>query len=263
MMQLIYFAGQTGRIGEFDRLVAVAVETGYAGVYVTDHLVPPNPRHDRCLDPWALAARVAARFPEVEVGIMAVNVGAVSIGALARHIHTLRESHGGPVAVGLGAGWHEPDFLESETSMPHWSRRVERLVLVASRLSDQFSTARSGVSLILAGRGRAIRRAAFGLDLAVNCWNFTPDLAAPTRNPRLHSSQAIIFREADRAEVGGADAVELARHGAITSDKALTHWVSMLEAHGCQRLLVPDFHMAGLQDRSAHIRQLGTHLRGL
>lgn len=100
--------GQMGLNWErWKRLAEVVDETGYIGLYRSDHFGNPNPPDQDALDLWASLVWLASHTERIEFGPL---VSPVSF----RHpVHTARmaaavdDLSGGRLVLGMGAGWQE------------------------------------------------------------------------------------------------------------------------------------------------------------
>ena len=99
------------------RDMALAAEaSGLDSVWCADHLLF---RHDedvgaRCTDgiheAWTVLSAVAAITPRVEIGPLVLCVPFRNPALTAKMATTLDEVSGGRLILGLGCGWHEPEF---------------------------------------------------------------------------------------------------------------------------------------------------------
>jgi alkanesulfonate monooxygenase SsuD/methylene tetrahydromethanopterin reductase-like flavin-dependent oxidoreductase (luciferase family) len=89
-----------------------AEEVGFDSFWIPDHLIfknPDQPVHGpwEC---WSLLSALAATTSRMELGTAVTCVGFRSPGLLAKMADTVDEISGGRLVLGLGAGWHEPEY---------------------------------------------------------------------------------------------------------------------------------------------------------
>src|SRR3954447_3585481 len=97
---------------EYRALAAAAEESGFAGLYVGDHLLyrgDGGPERGPW-DAWTLLAALAAVTERVDLGPLVACAGFHPPAVLAKMAATLTEISGGRFVLGLGAGWNEEEF---------------------------------------------------------------------------------------------------------------------------------------------------------
>ena len=104
--------GQLARYAEIRDLARGAEATGLDSVWVYDHLLfrfRENPTRG-IWEAWTLLAGVAEATARVELGTLVVCTAFRNPAVLAKMAATLDEVSGGRLILGLGAGWHQPEF---------------------------------------------------------------------------------------------------------------------------------------------------------
>ena len=105
-------AGQTPRYAEIRDLAMAAEAAGFDSVWVYDHLLfrmGENPTAG-IWECWTLLAALAEATERVELGTVVLCVPFRNPAVLAKMADTLDEVSNGRLILGLGAGWHQPEF---------------------------------------------------------------------------------------------------------------------------------------------------------
>jgi probable F420-dependent oxidoreductase len=172
------------------RTMAERAETlGFDSFWVPDHLIFKNPgeKPHGPWECWSLLSALAATTSRLQIGSLVTCVGFRNPGLLAKMADTIDEISGGRFILGLGAGWHKPEY--DAFGFPYdyrVSRFEEALQIISSLLrtgqvdfEGRFYSARecelrprgpraSGPPILVGGGGdRVIRLAATYAD----AWN--------------------------------------------------------------------------------------------
>ena len=89
-------------------VAAAAEETGFSTLLTWDHY--GLPWGDETLDAWALLSYVAARTRSIRLGTCVTPIPLRPPAQLAKVVATLDLLSGGRAILGVGAGWHRPEF---------------------------------------------------------------------------------------------------------------------------------------------------------
>lgn len=120
---------ESGKAPGWEQLKAAAIQSealGFDSVWVYDHLLHRFEGHETVgfWECWTMLTALAAVTERVELGTTVLCAGFRNPALLAKMAETLDEVCGGRLILGLGAGWHEPEF--SAFNMP-FDHRVSRL----------------------------------------------------------------------------------------------------------------------------------------
>jgi alkanesulfonate monooxygenase SsuD/methylene tetrahydromethanopterin reductase-like flavin-dependent oxidoreductase (luciferase family) len=116
-----------------------AEEVGFDSFWLPDHLLfrfEGEPAHGpwEC---WSLLAGLAAVTSRIKIGTLVVCTGYRNPALLAKMADTVDEISGGRLTLGLGAGWHEPEYLAFGYPPDHRIDRFEEAVkLIRTLLRD-------------------------------------------------------------------------------------------------------------------------------
>ena len=129
----------TGRARSFGEMLeeAVAAENlGYDSVWVMDHIIiERNGRRSFAgPEPLTFLSHVAARTERVALGTLVLCPPFRPPAQLAREAKTLQAASDGRFLLGIGAGWHQPEFDAFGFPFDHLVSRLEEYVEVLNRL---------------------------------------------------------------------------------------------------------------------------------
>ncbi len=109
------------------RLAQKAEDAGLDSVWVADHMIfelhdEPTEGRWEC---WQMLAAIAATTSNVEIGPLVTCMGFRNPALLAKIAETTDEISNGRLILGLGAGWHEPEFTTYGFPYDHRASRFE------------------------------------------------------------------------------------------------------------------------------------------
>ena len=202
------------------RAVAVAAEAaGLDSVWVFDHLLFRFDGETTGIhECWTILAAIAEATSRVELGTIVLCTGFRNAALLAKMAATLDHISGGRLILGIGAGWHDPEFEAFGYPTDHKVGRFEESLAVITGLirdgradlDGRFMTARDAVLLPPARPDLPILVAAKGprmLELAArhaDAWNLAWFGLPDERLARVRGELAGGLR-ARRARPGDAD----------------------------------------------------------
>ncbi|MFQ6134756.1 MAG: LLM class flavin-dependent oxidoreductase [Nitrososphaerales archaeon] len=85
-----------------------AEDMGFDSIWVWDHYMTPS--SNALLDAWILLSHLAAVTSKVSLGSLVTPIPFRPPGMLAKMVATADILSGGRVILGVGAGWHRPEF---------------------------------------------------------------------------------------------------------------------------------------------------------
>lgn len=111
-------------------LAVTAEETGLDSIYGADHLIFHGDRTEGIREGWTALTAVAAVTSRVEVGPLVLAVPFRNPALTAKMAVELDEISGGRFVLGLGCGWHEPEFRDFDFPFDHRVGRFEEALRV-------------------------------------------------------------------------------------------------------------------------------------
>jgi probable F420-dependent oxidoreductase len=196
--------GRTAGYAEMRALALRAEEVGFDSVWVYDHLLyrfPDAPTRG-VWEAWTILSALAEATSRVELGTLVLCTGFRNPALLAKMADALEEVSGGRLILGLGAGWHEPEYDAFGYPFDHRASRFEEAIRIIKPLlrtgevdfDGEYSRARDCVSRprgprpggppILVGTGgpRMLRLTAKYADAWNTCWLGRPTKLAERRS---------------------------------------------------------------------------------
>jgi FMNH2-dependent dimethyl sulfone monooxygenase len=139
MVPLAYGDTEPGRAPSFAETLAfgrTAEAVGLDSIWVFDHLIfRSDGEPDEGLnEAWTTLSALAPTVPRVELGILVMCSSFRNAGLLAKMAGTLDEISEGRLILGLGCGWHEPEYEAFGFPFDHRVGRFEEDLEVTTRL---------------------------------------------------------------------------------------------------------------------------------
>jgi probable F420-dependent oxidoreductase len=132
---LLPFEGNPDEAYRWGSLVAVARRAealGFDSLWVPDHLIFRNPEEEPegAWEAWSLLAALAAVTTRVELGTFVLCTAWRNPALIAKMADTVDEISGGRLVLGLGAGWHKPEFEAFGYPFDHRYARFEEAIRI-------------------------------------------------------------------------------------------------------------------------------------
>jgi alkanesulfonate monooxygenase SsuD/methylene tetrahydromethanopterin reductase-like flavin-dependent oxidoreductase (luciferase family) len=142
MVPLAYGDIEPGKAPAFAQVLAfgrTAEEVGLDSIWVFDHLIfrspeDPNEPDEGLNEAWTTLSALAPVVPRVELGMLVMCSSFRNAGLLAKMAGTLDEISQGRLILGLGCGWHEPEYEAFGFPFDHRVGRFEEGLEVTTRL---------------------------------------------------------------------------------------------------------------------------------
>jgi F420-dependent oxidoreductase-like protein len=96
--------------GVLGTLVQTAEETGFAAVYLPDHLQTVPPSQAFLFESWSLVTQLTARTERIRLGQLVSGNAYRNPALQAKIASTVDVLSNGRLTFGIGAGWYEPDY---------------------------------------------------------------------------------------------------------------------------------------------------------
>ena len=124
-------------LADIARQARDAEKVGFDSVWVMDHVFIQRPG-GRVLshEPMICLARAAASTTHIKLGSLVLNHALRHPGQLAREASALADLSGGRFILGVGAGWHQPEFDSLGLPFDYRVSRLEEAVAPVQRLLE-------------------------------------------------------------------------------------------------------------------------------
>ena len=113
-----------------------AEEVGFDSLWLPEHLLFrfPEVYQQGAWDAWSLLAAVAASTQTIEIGPLVACTSFRNPAVMAKMAATIDEISGGRLILGLGAGWHEPEYAAFGFPYDHRVSRFDEALQVITAL---------------------------------------------------------------------------------------------------------------------------------
>lgn len=105
--------GETPRFSDMVEMSKLARDGGFEAIWFADHFSFTDVESGEVRgvwEAWTMMAGVAAAVPEVQIGSLVACTGFRNPGVIAKMTEAMDEISDGKFILGLGAGWHEPEY---------------------------------------------------------------------------------------------------------------------------------------------------------
>jgi probable F420-dependent oxidoreductase len=128
--------GSTLRWAEIAAIAQRAEEVGFDSFWVPDHLLYrfPQVHPQGAWDAWSLLAALAATTRTMEIGPLVACSSFRNPALIAKMADTIDEISDGRLILGLGAGWHEPEYTAFGFPFDHRVSRFEEALQIITAL---------------------------------------------------------------------------------------------------------------------------------
>ena len=191
-------------VADCDRSL-MAVKGHFTSAWMADHL--QFAQHD-ILEGWTTLTYFAARHPELRFGHAVLCQSFRNPALLAKMAATFQFLSGGRLIVGLGAGWHEPEYQAYNFPFPAAGTRVEELAEAVAICKALWGSNEATV----AGKHYQVRAA-----VAEPRPDPAPPIMIGGRQPRI---LRLIAAQADWWDVSGFGSVARADYPALAEEMA-------------------------------------------
>lgn len=118
--------GRTPRFTDMVEMAEAARTAGFEAIWFADHFLFEDANDGSVRGVWevfSMMGAVAAAVPDVQIGSLVACTGFRNPALIAKTAETIDEISGGRFILGLGAGWHKPEY--DAFGYP-WDHRVSR-----------------------------------------------------------------------------------------------------------------------------------------
>ena len=124
--------GPVPRFSDMLEMAQVAEELGYDAVWIPDHFIVRNEGVPirGVWEGWTTLAGIAAATSRITLGVFVTCLGWRNPGIVAKMAENLDEISGGRFVLGLGAGWHEPEYKMFGMPFDHRVARFEDAIKI-------------------------------------------------------------------------------------------------------------------------------------
>jgi alkanesulfonate monooxygenase SsuD/methylene tetrahydromethanopterin reductase-like flavin-dependent oxidoreductase (luciferase family) len=124
--------GKTARWADIVAMARLAEELGFDSLWNADHLIYrfPNREVQGPWECWSFLAALAAVTTRAEIGPLVSCTSFRNPALQAKIADTVEEISGGRLVLGLGAGWHEPEYEAFGYPFDHRVSRFEEAITI-------------------------------------------------------------------------------------------------------------------------------------
>jgi len=131
--------GPSLRFTDMVEMARVAEDVGYDAIWLADHfifrpLVAADGDEYGPWEAWTAAAALAQATSRINIGLLVTCIGWRNPGVVARMTETIDEISNGRFILGVGAGWHEPEYDAYGFPFDHRVGRFEDAITIIHSL---------------------------------------------------------------------------------------------------------------------------------
>lgn len=130
------FQGQTPTFREIQEVALAAEQAGLDSIWLYDHLIYrfPNQEEKGTWEVFTILSALAALTTRVTLGTIVVCTSFRPPALVAKMADTLDEISGGRLILGLGAGWHQPEYDAFGYPFDHLGGRFDEAIQIIAPL---------------------------------------------------------------------------------------------------------------------------------
>jgi probable F420-dependent oxidoreductase len=124
--------GKTPRYQDVQAMAQAAEQANFDSFWLADHLIFrfPNQPEQGCWEVFTFLSAVAATTSRISLGPLVACTSFRNPALLAKMADSLDEISGGRLILGLGAGWHEPEYTAFGYPFDHRAARFEEALKI-------------------------------------------------------------------------------------------------------------------------------------
>lgn len=125
--------GETPRFTDMVEMARTAREVGFEAIWFADHFSFESAEGEDIRgvwECWTMMAAIAAEVPDVQIGSLVACTGFRNPGVIAKMTESIDEISGGRFILGLGAGWHKPEYDQFGFPFDHRVSRFEDAISI-------------------------------------------------------------------------------------------------------------------------------------
>jgi alkanesulfonate monooxygenase SsuD/methylene tetrahydromethanopterin reductase-like flavin-dependent oxidoreductase (luciferase family) len=141
-----HFGAGTPRFSDVVEICQTAADCGYDSVWFADHFSFTDEEGEvrGVWEAFTMMAAVAAVVPDVQIGSLVACTGFRNPGVIAKHADAIDEISGGRFILGLGAGWHKPEYDQFGFPFDYRVSRFEDAIRIIHPLLRQGEATHEG-----------------------------------------------------------------------------------------------------------------------
>jgi alkanesulfonate monooxygenase SsuD/methylene tetrahydromethanopterin reductase-like flavin-dependent oxidoreductase (luciferase family) len=231
--------GKTPTFHELQKLALAAERVGVDSLWLCDHLIYrfPGQEEQGIWEVFTVLSALAAVTTRITLGTIVACTSFRPPALLAKMADTIDEISGGRLILGLGAGWHQPEYEAFGYPFDHLASRFEEAIQIICPLlregrvdfQGQYyqvhncvlrprGPSRSGPPILIAGRRpRMLRLTAHYADAWNTAWHVDP-LVAKERYEEFKGACAVVGRDPAAIQLTVGTEVRLPSAGEKTAE---------------------------------------------